>query len=111
MANYSVYFTAIFDEKLKKSEKSFQDWVEKILDQLAENPFVGKPLGVNWLREKKYGKFRVYHLIYQDIKSVYVVNLSDKKNQREIINSIKLLLEVYKTELEELQKDKSSGLF
>ena len=52
MASYKVFFTALFEKKLAGSEKTFQAWIEKILDQFAENPFVGKPLGTKWLRNE-----------------------------------------------------------
>lgn len=102
---WKVFLTEIFEEKLSKHQKDFQDWVEKILDQLEMNPFVGKPLKVKWFREKKYGKIRIYYLIYENLKSVYLVNLSEKKDQQAIISSIMLFLDAYKKEMEELVKD------
>jgi len=104
MAEWNVFFAETFEEKLKKSEKSFQDWIEKTLDQLGRSPFVGKPLNVKWFREKKYGKYRIYYLIYESIKSVYLVNISEKKDQQAIINSIMVLLDVYRKEIEDLKK-------
>ncbi len=105
MSKWKVFVTATFKEKLDKSEKEFQDWVEKILDQLEENPYVGKPIEVKWFREKKHGKQRIYYLIYQNLKSVYLANMSEKKDQQAIINSILLLLDVYKKEIEEISKE------
>lgn len=107
MPTWKVFFTATFEEKLKKCEKSFHEWVEKILDQLEENPFVGKPLDAKWFREKKFGKLLIYYLIYENLKAVYLVNLSEKKDQQAIINSIMILLGVYKKEIEELAKGSS----
>ena len=94
--------TQTLETKLEDTEKSFKEWFEKILDQLTENPFVGKPLSVKWFRKKKFKKYRIYYIIYENIQSVYVVNLSDKKDQQKIINSIMLLLDVYKKEIEEM---------
>ncbi|HZX33876.1 MAG TPA: hypothetical protein VFF09_00695 [archaeon] len=104
MAEWKVFFTATFEEKLNKSEKSFLGWVEKTLNKLAENPFVGKPINAKWFREKKYGKSRIYYLIYENLKSVYLVNMSENKDQQAIINSILVLLDVYRKEIEELDK-------
>ena len=101
MANYKVFLTAAFEKKLAKMDGTFKGWFEKMLEQLAENPFTGKPLGVDWFREKKHGKHRVYYLVYENVKSMYVVNLSEKKDQEVIINSIKLLFDMYKKELDE----------
>lgn len=84
--------------------KDFKEWVEKIQDQLVLNPYVGKPLGVDWLREKKCGKYRVYYLIYEEQIIVFMVNISEKKYQQKVINTIKLFLERYKEEPNELTK-------
>lgn len=105
MENYKVFFTRTFEKKLAKSEKAFKEWLDGMLDQLVENPFVGKPIGARWFREKKFGKFRIYYLVYEGIKSVYLVNLSDKKDQQKIINSILLLQDIYKKEIEEMIKE------
>ncbi len=102
MVAFSVFVTQTFQSKLLKQDKRFKLWVEKIFDQLAVNPFFGKPLGAKWFREKKFENFRVYFLVFEEKKSVYVVNLSSKKDQQRIINSIWLLLDTYKKELKDL---------
>mgnify|MGYP001606458130 CR=1 FL=1 len=45
---------------------------------------------------------RVYFLVYEDLKSVYVIALSDKKDQQKTINTIKLFLHKYRIELQNL---------
>ena len=102
MPTYRVFLAAAFKKKLAKADIAFQRWFDKVLDQFAENPLVGKPLGVNWFREKKFGKMRVYYVVYEDLKSVFVVNLSEKKDQQQAINSIKLLFDIYRQEIERL---------
>lgn len=102
MQNYRVFVTQKFDAKLANQEKAFCFWVEKVFGQLKENPFAGKPLGVKWFREKKFKGLRIYFLIFEDKKAVYLVNLGGKKDQQKIINSIRLLLDSYKKELENL---------
>jgi len=102
MGEFKVFVTLTFQSKLLKCDKKFKLWVEKVFDQLAVNPFTGKPLGVKWFREKKFESFRLYFLVFEDKKSVYIVNLSSKKDQQRIINSIWLLLDIYKKELEDL---------
>ncbi len=102
MPKFKVFLTSTFERKLAKTDTAFRSWFDNVLDQLHENPFVGKPLGANWFREKKYGKYRVYYLVYGSMQSVYVVNLSEKKDQQSIINSIKLMFDVYRGEMENL---------
>ena len=104
MKTYTVYHSKIFSDKIESMPQEFKDWVEKIESQLVSNPFVGKPLGVDWLREKKYDKYRIYYLIYEDLITVFMVNLSEKKDQQKIINTIKLFLEMYREELMEMRK-------
>ncbi|MFH1390898.1 MAG: hypothetical protein ABIH20_01160 [Candidatus Diapherotrites archaeon] len=104
---YKIFLTPVFKSKLEETEKDFKDWFEGILDQLAGNPFVGKPLSAKWFREKKYKKQRLYYLVYEKLKAVYIVNLSEKKDQQAIINSIKLLLDLYKEEIENIAKELS----
>lgn len=77
--SYQVFHSQTFDKELDKSQKDFKLWVDNIKHQLADNPYVGDPIKVPWFREKKYGKYRIYYLIYDDIKVVYLVAISSKK--------------------------------
>ncbi|MBI4153098.1 hypothetical protein HY497_01125 [Candidatus Woesearchaeota archaeon] len=102
---FKVFHSKSFDDKLEKCHKEFKDRVEKIEDQLMNNPYAGDPLGVRWFREKKHGKFRIYFLIYEDLTSVFMVNISEKKDQQRVINTVKLLFDLYRAELENLLKN------
>ncbi len=63
MKKYNVFHSARFDKELSKFDLNFQRQVDKIEDQLVENPYVGRPLNVEWFREKKIEKYRVYYLV------------------------------------------------
>ncbi len=102
MKKYKVYHSHRFDRELKKFSQFFQNQVDKIADQLVENPFAGDPLGVKWFREKKIDKYRVYYLIYEDLKVVFMVAISGKKDQQRIINTIRLLFDFLRKEIENL---------
>ncbi len=104
MGNYKIFHSKTFDEKLQEFDNEFHDWLDKIEDQLVDYPYVGDPLVTNWFREKKHDKFRVYYLIYENAKAVYMVGISEKKDQQKIINTIRLLLDFYRKEIEELVK-------
>jgi mRNA-degrading endonuclease RelE of RelBE toxin-antitoxin system len=102
MRDYKVFHSSRFDKELTKYNKSFQERIDKIEDQISENPYTGSPLNVKWFREKRYEKYRIYFLIYEDLKSVIMVGISEKKDQQKVINTIRLLFSYFKTELEEL---------
>ena len=63
--------------------------------KLSENPFVGKPLGLVFFREKKLNGRRVYYLIYEKFVIVLMVAISDKKTQQPTIEAIKNKLNEY----------------
>ena len=85
---YAVYRSSTLERELQKMPEDFLVWVEKIEDQLLQNPYVGDQIRVPWFREKKKDKFRMYYLIYEEYKSVYLVALSAKKDQQAVINTI-----------------------
>lgn len=102
---YKIFHSKTFDNKISKLSKEFSEWLDKIENQLVENPYVGDPIRVKWLREKKRDKFRVYYLIYEESKSVYMVAISEKKDQQKVINGIFLLLDQFKDEIEGMLKN------
>ena len=87
---------------MSKFPQDFQKIVDKIEDKLIENPFVGDPLGVKWFREKRIDKYRIYYIIYEDLNSVFMVAISEKKDQQKVINTIRLLFEFFREEIENL---------
>ncbi|MDO8642766.1 MAG: hypothetical protein Q7R76_04245 [Candidatus Woesearchaeota archaeon] len=99
---YKVYRSVLFDKKVELFSDEFKKQMSGFEDQLAENPYVGKPLGFKWFREKKADKFRMYYLIYEDLRAVYILTLSEKKDQQKTINTIKMFLEQYRYEIEQL---------
>ena len=102
--SFSVFHSATFDKLLANFQNDFKILLDKIEDQLVINPYVGDPIKFPWFREKKYRKYRVYYLIYEDLKAVYLVNISEKKDQQRIINTILLLLDNLKEEIINLVK-------
>src|SRR3989338_7679917 len=100
--SYKIYHSQTFDKQLARFPKQFQSWLDKIEDQLVENPYVGDQLRVPWFREKKLDKFRVYYLIYDNIKTIYLVAISEKKDQQKTINTVFLLLDNFEQEIKEL---------
>ncbi|MDD5464624.1 MAG: hypothetical protein PHP62_05745 [Candidatus Moranbacteria bacterium] len=102
MAKYAVYHAGRFDKELSKFDADFQSHVDKIEEQLKENPFLGKPLDAKWFREKKHGKYRIYFVIYEEFASVFMVAISEKKDQQKVINTVRLIFDILKEELKKM---------
>ncbi|MBI2671265.1 type II toxin-antitoxin system RelE/ParE family toxin [Candidatus Woesearchaeota archaeon] len=96
---YKIYTTRKFDEDFEKLDKSLKDQIQKEIDQLEINPYVGNPLGYKFFREKKVKNYRFYYLIYEEYVVVFVIALSDKKEQQKVINQIRYLIPFYKEEI------------
>ena len=99
MKEYEVYTSEEFDKDFNKLDKSLQNQISKEIDQLKTNPYVGKPLGYKFFREKKVKNYSFYYLIYDDYVVVFVIAISGKKNQQEVIDTIKYLLPYYKEQI------------
>ncbi len=61
---YRIYTTEEYEKRFNKLDWSIQRQIEKEIEQLERNPYVGKPLGYPFFREKKVQNYRVYYLIY-----------------------------------------------
>ncbi len=97
---WKILKTDLFERKFNSLDQSIQKQIIKIRDQLKENPFVGKPLQVHYLREKKIGKFRIYYLIYKEYFIIYMITLSEKKDQQKAIRTLQVFLEKYRKDIE-----------
>ena len=91
-----VLSTQEFDTWENLLPKDHQEQIKGFIQQLKQNYNVGKPLGYPFFREKKMGKYRVYFLIYEDVDTVLLVTISDKKAQQDTIDKIKNQLDYYK---------------
>lgn len=105
MKKFKVFHSARFDRELSKFDVNFQNQVDKIEDQLVENPYIGRPLNIKWFREKKIEKHRIYYIIYENLESVFMVAISEKKDQQKVINTIRLLFDFFRNEIEKLIDD------
>ena len=99
---YTIYTGEEFDHDFSKLDTSLKIQIENEIAQLETNPYVGKPLGYKFFREKKVKNYRIYYLIYEEYVVVLVVALSDKKDQKRIINAIKHLIPFYKEEIKKM---------
>ncbi len=100
--DFKVYTSSGFDKKFEKFPKDMQSRILKIVNSLVSNPFAGKPLGYRFLREKHFDGFRLYFIVSEQHGIVYVISLSSKKDQKIVINTIKLFLDEYEEEIRRL---------
>lgn len=108
MKRYKVFRSVSFQEEIAKYDKNIQDRVDKIEDKLVDNPEYGNPLGTKWFRESRFKNYRIYYLIYEELEAIYMVAISDKKDQQKTINTIRLFLEFFREEIEKLIKENNS---
>ncbi len=102
MKKYKIYRSERFDKELNKFDENFKKRVDKIEDQLVNNPYSGDSLNVYWFREKRYGKYRIYYIIYDDLESLIMVAISEKNDQQKVINTVKFLFHQFREEIEVL---------
>ena len=105
MIIFKVFRTQEFERKMiKLLTKEQQKRVDKIEDEISQKGFTGDSLGFRFLREKRVENKRVYFLVYEDLKSVLMVSVSDKKAQQETIDKIKIYLPEFRRLIEKLVK-------
>ena len=102
---YTIFTTEEFDRYFKKLDSQLQQQIRKEIDQLETNPYVGKPLGYDFFREKKVQNYRVYYLIYDTHVVVFVIAISTKKDQQEAIDKIRVLIPYYQEEIKRKFKE------
>ena len=103
MLNYELKETKEFSKEFKKLPDEIKRRFEEQFRHVEKDPFsIGKPLGYKWFRELKNEGFRVYYLVYENEIIVLFVNVSDKKNQQDVINLIKENIKIFR----ELVKEK-----
>ena len=91
-----VLSTKEFDTWEKLLPKEYGYRISELITRLKRTHSIGKPLGYPFFKEIKIEKYRVYFLVYEDIDTVLLVTISDKKAQQETIDRIKGQLDFYK---------------
>ena len=110
---YYVTHTPEFEELFLKTLSSVQQRkVRNLIEkQLLNNPYVGDHLGRPFFREKRVKEKRVYFLIYEKLKSVLLVSISDKKTQQITIDDIQDDLEIYSAFIVERLKQRGTPFY
>lgn len=87
----SLYQKVILKLSIKEKER-----IQNIVQQLKENPYVGDQLQIRMLREKRLDEKRIYYVIFEDLKAVLIVAISNKKTQQKTIDLIGSRLNEYR---------------
>lgn len=102
---YAVYtLPSLYQKIILKLPEKEREEIKRIVLQLTENPFVGDQLQIKSLREKRLREKRLYYLVFEDLKAVLVIAISDKKAQQKTIDSILSRINEYRMYLIELLK-------
>ena len=96
MDGYNIYRSERFNKKFSNLDNSIMIRIEKEIENIKNNPRIGKPLGYKFFRERKVGVYRVYYLIYEEYIVVLLVGISKKIDQQKIINEIRDMWAYYK---------------
>ena len=96
---FRIFTSKEFDKDFEKLDQSVQRMIDNEIKQLETNPYVGKPLGFKFFREKKVKNYRFYYMVYDKYVAVFVVALSGKKDQQKAIDKIRFLLPYYEEEI------------
>lgn len=96
---YQIYTTIEFEKDFKKCDNAIRKQIKKEINQLKTNPYLGKPLGYNFFREKKIENYRIYYLIFKEQIMIFLIAISNKKEQQQVINKIKKLIPFYQEEI------------
>jgi len=90
-----VLSTKEFDTWEKLLPKDLQNEIQAFIKELKKGAKIGQPLGYPFFREKRIDGRRMYFLVYEDIDTVLLITISDKKAQQDAIDKIKKDVDYY----------------
>ena len=99
---FRVFRSDWYGKKLGKLSNQEQKRVMNFEQSLKQNPSQGRPLGYDFFSEKKFNGKRLYFLVYNSHEVVFLITISDKKTQQQVIDIIKSNLDLYKEELNKI---------
>ena len=100
MDPYRVFRSDWFKKKVIKLDASERARVENMEQKLMSHPHEGKPLGCDYIREKKIGDKRMLFLVYDEYRIIFLVTISTKKTQQAEITIVKANLDAYRDVVE-----------
>jgi hypothetical protein len=104
---YTIIFTDLFEKRFSKIIPfNLQEQTRERIKKLSLNPFVGKPLKYEFIRELKVEKFRVYFVVFEKEVIVMLADVSDKKHQQQVIDSIYENRDIFYKFIKNLNKER-----
>ena len=103
---YAVYKIHGFKKEEEKLPKKDKNRIQKVFEQLKINPYAGDQLQIKSLREKRLSEKRIYYLVFEDLKAILIIGMSNKKTQQKTIDKILIFINDYRNYLKGLlEKD------
>ena len=94
---YKVYIhPTVYKEVIEKLSTKDQERINSLVQQFTTNPYVGDYLQIKSMREKRLNGKRIYHVVFEDLKLVLIIAISDKRTQQKTINSIRSNMNGYR---------------
>lgn len=85
-----------YEKKLFKLDHKEQEIVYQFEQNILESPYIGKRLGFNFFREKKFDGKRVLFLVYEEFNVILMLLITDKKAQKHDIDYVRSNFDYYR---------------
>ncbi len=99
---YLVKTLPVVEKQMQKMSINNQNRFGNLINQIENNPYIGDSLQIRIIREKRFNGKRIYFVIFEDLRVVLIVAISDKKTQQKTIDFIRDNLNEYRELLKEL---------
>jgi len=86
---YNVFHTTDYDKLLKKLDLLYQQLLFQFERRLTLDPYIGKPLGYVYFREKKFDDYRALFAVNSEARRITMLTIVDKRDQKEVINLLR----------------------
>lgn len=93
---FKVFKTEEYGKMFDKSDRKEQYILESFERNVSERPYIGKTLGYDFFREKKFNGKRVLFLVYFELSAILLLLITDKDAQQADIDCIKAKFGYYK---------------
>lgn len=85
---FEIHHSTEYERSLQKLDRHHQQLLIRFEQRLAQDAYIGKPLGFSYLREKKFEDKRALFFIYPQPRKVLMLTIVDKHTQRSVIKWI-----------------------